>query len=446
LLDAAAVGELLWDRFFAPALCDRLDAATDGGGRRLFAWLCAFHDVGKATPAFQGQVDGLAQRVRDAGLACHGLGPYPARKWRHERASAWVLLQVTTAAGWAEESQAWVWPLVAGHHGVFPSRGDVRPPRRNLHGREVEWTQVQQALADVAALAAGYSDLTEAEPSSQPARAVQLALSGLVIMADWIASDEHHFPGVDDWTQVTPQHARERAARAWDALGLHRGWGRLSTVPSDPIAERFAVQPRASQRAVVQAAQAMPEPGLLVLEAPTGEGKTEAALAAAEVLAARFGDDGVFVGMPTQATSDPMLRRVGTWATHIEAGMQIALLHGKRRFNPEWQALLERRPSHPQHSASGEPVDEHGVRDDFGTGAVVPADVDHGGDSQEALAAVQDWLLGPKRGLLAPTAVGTIDQLLFAATRTKHVALRFAGLAGKVVVLDEVHAIDIYMQ
>lgn len=446
LFDAAAVGELLWDRFFAPALCDHLDAATDGDGRRFFAWLCAFHDVGKATPAFQHQVDWLAQRVHDAGLACHGLGPHPARKWRHERASAWVLLQATSAVGWADESQAWVWPLVAGHHGVFPSRGDVRPPRRKLHGREAEWTQVQQALADVATLAAGYSDLADAEPSSQPSRAVQLALSGLVIMADWIASDEHHFPGVDDWTQVTPEHARERATRAWDALGLRRGWGRLSTVPSDPIAERFAVEPRASQRAVVQAAHAMPEPGLLVLEAPTGEGKTEAALAAAEVLAARFGNDGVFVGMPTQATSDPMLWRVGTWANHIDEGMQVALLHGKRRFNPEWQALLERRPSHPQHSPSGEPLDEHGLPDVFSAASVVPADIDHGGDSEEALAAVQDWLLGPKRGLLAPTAVGTVDQLLFAATRTKHVALRFAGLAGKVVVLDEVHAADIYMQ
>ena len=59
--------------------------------------------------------------------------------------------------------------------------------------------------------------------------------------------------------------------------------------------------------------------------------------------------------------------------------------------------------------------------------------------------APAEWFLGRKRGLLSPFVVGTIDQLLFAATRTKHVMLRAAGLMGKVVVLDEVHAADVYM-
>ncbi|WP_255360399.1 CRISPR-associated helicase Cas3', partial [Frankia sp. EI5c] len=46
---------------------------------------------------------------------------------------------------------------------------------------------------------------------------------------------------------------------------------------------------------------------------------------------------------------------------------------------------------------------------------------------------------------MAPVTVGTIDHVLHAATRTKHVMLRQAGLAGRVVVLDEVHAYDVYM-
>src|SRR5262249_39417472 len=57
-----------------------------------------------------------------------------------------------------------------------------------------------------------------------------------------------------------------------------------------------------------------------------------------------------------------------------------------------------------------------------------------------------EWLLGRNRGLLGSLVVGTVDQLLYAATRTKHVMLRFAGLAGKVGIVDEGDAADIYME
>src|SRR5262249_58880964 len=72
-------------------------------------------------------------------------------------------------------------------------------------------------------------------------------------------------------------------------------------------------------------------------EARMGEGKTEAALAVAEVLGRRFGADGVFVGMPTQATSDPMYLRVLAWAQSIDRGLPVALLHGKRRVHRAWR-------------------------------------------------------------------------------------------------------------
>lgn len=97
----------------------------------------------------------------------------------------------------------------------------------------------------------------------------------------------------------------------------------------------------------MQAARDMEGPGLLVVEAPMGEGKTKAALMAAEILAARFGADGVFVGMPTQATSDPMFGQVRAWLQALGRGddlaSQVALLHGKRMFNKEWRGLVEGR-------------------------------------------------------------------------------------------------------
>src|ERR1019366_8097647 len=60
-------------------------------------------------------------------------------------------------------------------------------------------------------------------------------------------------------------------------------------------------------------------------------------------------------------------------------------------------------------------------------------------------AMAAEWLTHRKRGLLAPYGVGTIDQALMAALQSKHVFVRLLGLAGKVVVIDEVHAYDTYM-
>jgi CRISPR-associated endonuclease/helicase Cas3 len=54
------------------------------------------------------------------------------------------------------------------------------------------------------------------------------------------------------------------------------------------------------------------------------------------------------------------------------------------------------------------------------------------------------WFAGSKRGILAPFAVGTIDQALMAVMNVKHGFVRTFGLAGKVVILDEVHSYDAY--
>jgi len=439
LLDTVAVAELMWDHFLAPTLKSQLDAVSDGGGRALWAWLCGVHDVGKATPAFQQQAKELAPAVRSTGLSWDHLPVRANQRWRHERASARIVKNATRAAGWDCHATGWVWPLQAGHHGRFCAKGELRPEDRELHGRGPEWDRAQQAVLHLVTVSCGFSDLAAVEPTAPPPRAVQLAVAGLIIMADWIASDETHFTGIDDLRRVSLEEARRRATEAWSVLGLRGGWGPLPQPGGDVIQRRFGFPARPAQQMVVDAARDLPAPGLLLVEAPMGEGKTEAALAAAEVLASRFGADGLFVGMPTQATSDPMFLRSCGWAEQIAPGIQVALLHGKRRFNRWWRDLDKRRP----RPAVPVALDPFGM-DDTPPSAINEIGVGDGDEAYGVEAAVE-WLQGRKRGLLAPVVVGTIDQLLFAATRTRHVSLRYAGLAGKVVVLDEVHAADLYM-
>ncbi|GAA4612849.1 CRISPR-associated helicase Cas3' [Actinoallomurus liliacearum] len=440
LLDTAAVAELIWDRYLAVSVKRMLDevAGGPGLGRRFFAWLCGVHDCGKATPAFQHVDEDAADAVWRAGLTWDRHVVKKSRR-RHDKAGGELIRRALAQAGWGEDQIGWVWPLVAGHHGSFPSLGQLRDRTRGqLQGKGRVWAQAQSALVTVFTKELGFADLAQVQPKTIPSRAAQLQLSGFVVMADWIASDERYFVGIDELEKVSMSAARGRAVAAWQQLGLRGGWGTLAFPGAGLFGERFGCEPRPSQVQALEVARRMGGPGLMVLEAPMGEGKTNTALAVVEVLAARFGADGVFVGMPTQATSDPMFTKVRDWVAKVSPGLesQVALLHGKRRFNSEWRELLAAAGEDPAGHHGGVQEDEYGLE--------VEDWWNEPGCCEERKVPAE-WFLGRMRGLLSPFVVGTIDQLLFAATRTRHVMLRTAGLAGKVVVLDEVHAADVYM-
>lgn len=143
-----------------------------------------------------------------------------------------------------------------------------------------------------------------------------------------------------------------------------------------------------------------------------GEGKTEAALAAAELIAEKRGLSGIFFALPTQATSDGIFPRIIKWAKKHEGNSSIRLVHGKAQFNRDLK--------------------------DLGFSSI---NVNEGKDT----VFVSDWAHGRKRALLNDFVVGTIDQVLMAGLKQKHVMLRHLGLANKVVIIDECHAYDTYM-
>jgi len=170
----------------------------------------------------------------------------------------------------------------------------------------------------------------------------------------------------------------------------------------------------------------------LVIEAPMGEGKTEAALLAAETLAARTGAGGVFVALPTRATSNAMFGRMLQWLDRLPSlgDAPVHLAHGKAALDDKYSDLLRRAPRLAAIDLDGQET-RTDARRDVRAGAT-------------ELVAHQ-WLRGRKKGILSSFVVGTIDQLLFTGLKTRHLALRHLAIAGKVVVIDEVHAYDAYM-
>ncbi|MBO4208855.1 CRISPR-associated helicase Cas3' [Micromonospora echinofusca] len=425
LADTADVAGQLWDHWLSPAARRRIADELPGGdtdARTLAVWIAGVHDIGKATPAFAHQAHHLAERMRDHGLGYHrDLIRADRRYAPHATAGHLVLADWLHQQDWTDPHPYAV--IVGGHHGIPPTDQGLRDVRTRAHllGDQL-WQDVQHELLTWMAERSGAGERLsdwDTAPLSQP---VQALLTGLVITADWIASNEDYFPYLLDATDD------DRLRSGWELLDLPAPWH--PAAPPSSVDELFAARfvlpagatPRPVQRTVAELAETMPVPGMMIVEATMGEGKTEAALAAVETLARRTGASGCYLALPTRATSDAMFGRMLSWLrrlpdTHIGRGARdVRLAHGKAALNADYDRL--RITSLPTGIAE----------DDGGT------DI-----------GVHRWLAGPKRTLLSSFVVGTIDQLLFAALRSKHLVLRHLGLAGKIVVIDEAHAYDVYM-
>lgn len=433
--DTAAVAGRLWDQWL-PGSVRRVVAATvdgdDARARRLLVWLAGIHDVGKATPAFAVQCPPLADGMTRAGLPVKG--PYADRReLRHELAGHACLVRWLGARhGWSEVDAHRLAVVVGGHHGVAPTFEQVRdaPHRRELLGQG-RWTEVQEEYLDRQARFLDDGDLAEIVVPSQPA---QVLMTAMVILADWIASN------ADLFSYSTIHTTQTRLDHAWEKLELPAPWRSApeSADVDDLVARRFGFSgpARPVQARAVKAAMSVEDPGLIVIEAPMGEGKTEAALLAAESLAERTGSGGCFIALPTQATTDAMFGRVRAWLDRLpgEGSRSVFLAHGKASLNDDYQGLI--REGRVTAIAVDDETDAQPGRRTEAAGFA----------PQLALATVvHEWLQGRKKGVLASFVVGTVDQALFSALKSRHLMLRHLALASKVVVIDEVHAYDTYM-
>ncbi|MFJ2738837.1 CRISPR-associated helicase Cas3' [Streptomyces sp. NPDC087440] len=448
--DSAAVAGLLWDEWLPANVRALIAGALPGGeseARLLLVWLAGVHDIGKATPAFACQVDSLADGMRAQGLEMRTQRAYgPERRLAPHALAGQMLLGewLQERHGWSGRQSGQFAVVVGGHHGVPPENLQIMDLDAHpylLRGRGASgaaWRRVQGELLDACAEEFGVGELLGGWRAVRLSQPVQVLLSAGVILADWIASNPGLFPYV---LKENSRSGSRRIAAAWQGLNLTRPWQ-----PEEPVGTaqelfgaRFALPPGAKVRpvqdAAVRWARSMPVPGLMVIEAPMGEGKTEAALAVAEIFAARAGAGGVFFALPTMATGNAMFPRLLDWLERLplEEGSRYSVLlaHSKAALNEEYAGLVREGR---QQVAAVELDAEMSEGRLSGQGRLAPAEL-----------IAHAWLHGRKKAMLASFVAGTIDQLLFAGLKSRHLVLRHLAVAGKVVVIDEAHAYDTYM-
>lgn len=426
LRDSADVAGFIWDNQLSRRVRSIIGAGDGSSGRVRYRFTAGVHDVGKCTPAFEIQgPTALLEICRDAGFDLDPRVAHDRHQLPHSIASHVILATwLVNRHGWPKDRASEFAIVVGGHHGVYPTASQLvtASSATALLGTGL-WSSTQFQLLDDAAERTGAIDYLDAWANQGLSTSQQVLLSGAVIVADWIASNADLFP-----YDLSTGHLDERTASAWNLLGLPPAW--RAVPPTDNadalLRERFEVsggRARPVQSAVLEIAATLPDPGLFIIEAPMGSGKTEAALMLAEHLAATTHSGGVFFALPSMATSDAIFSRVLAWVSRLPGhgdNVSIRLAHGRSELNDEYRGIASRG----YFRGIGDPADE-------------PAD--------NVNALVHSWFNGRKKATLADFVVGTIDQVIMAALKTRHLVLRHLGLAGKVVIIDEVHAADSYM-
>lgn len=370
--------------------------------------LAALHDLGKITPGFQRKClawleeKGLVKIERNACWdtsmeSDHG-------KVSHSSIQSFLLNQRSDG-----RTAKYLSTVLGGHHGrlssptdrIYRPSGAITDTYSNIDW-DAERNDAAQRLWDYFV----ESSPTFAISTESPAL---WWLAGLTTVADWIGSDERYFPA-----DKSPEKPLETALQALESIGFRSAeliqnlsFHDLFHDPDKPDVEWLPNEMQLNTLATVK------QPGVYVIEAPMGMGKTEAALWAAYQLLVAGKATGIYFALPTQATSNRMHIRMNEFIRRISSTHSSSrLIHGN-----SW--LMDKNAS------------------------LLPVATGNGPISNDARVG-RDWFASAKRALLAPFGIGTVDQALLGVVAAKHFFVRQFALAGKVVILDEVHSYDVY--
>jgi len=425
-LDVAAVGVAYLEQSSLLKSCCGLLNCSKQAFLSWSAFLLALHDLGKFSEAFQSQRPDLI-------FALQKREPNPTKIYseRHDSLGYWLwdeylvdemLLKIGIDDSRQTQRSLKCWLLaVTGHHGMPPkSYGNLDNFFRNEDKRttaDFVQAMARLLLTDEAKRIPTNTDEKDFQHLSEM---LSWWFAGVTVLADWLGSNTRFFPYKNQTTDLDRywEYAKSQATEALAKSGVSPSAienGRSFKDLFQKIQEASPLQQWAVSVDIPQA------PQIYLLEDVTGAGKTEAAMMLAYRLMGQGLAEGFFIGLPTMATANAMYKRVAeVYQKLFTDNANLVLAHGHKKLVEEFAATI------------------------------FPPDTPEQDDAQldeTASARCSAWLADhSKRALLASAGIGTIDQALLAVLHSKHQSLRLLGLFNKVLIVDEVHACDAYMQ
>lgn len=373
--------------------------------------LASLHDLGKISPGFQRKCEAWLKENNLVNLSITSCWD-TSMESDHGKVSHAAIQDFLLEMGIDRKTAKYVSTVLGGHHGYLDcpnDRGYQPDMAMSENYSNIDWDAERMSNArqvwDRFLTSPISFSLTDATPALW-------WLAGLTSVADWIGSDERFFSTKTSKEEIDKA---ANAARALDVIGLHK----VQLVRDLSFHDLFHDQKVPEKVWIPNEMQknthfTVSGPGVYVIEAPMGMGKTEAALWAAYRLLVLGRARGIYFALPTQVTSNRIHLRMNDFLRRIAPETSNSyLIHGN-----SWLMETDNRL---QPAATGKKE-----------------------NASEDARVGRDWFTSTKRALIAPFGVGTVDQALLGIVAAKHFFVRHFALAGKVVILDEIHSYDLY--
>lgn len=392
-----------------------------------FAYFLAWHDIGKFANGFQALFKHNHPQLVS-------VDPSKSYYSRHDSLGFWLWnesLKHQPNIKLEQHSEdiddlfdTWLL-IMTGHHG--------KPPERGADGNLSFNEQDKQATLDYI-IALNQLFIVDNNLAHYPfhffdmnyhkkLKQISWLIAGLTVISDWLGSNEQFFPFCSQpmpLDEYWHNHAMLKAEKA------------IATLPTaSPITSfsdiknlfPFIEKPTPLQHQALTCQLSDNGAELFIMEDVTGAGKTEASMILAHRLMTAKKAQGIYIGLPTQATANAIYQRTAQVYEQLyqaDSHPSLVLAHGSSYMNPHFtQTILNQDDISQQKYPKGE---------------------------QSVSGECNEWFVDTrKKSLLAEVGVGTLDQALMAIMPFKHQSLRLLGLRHKLLILDEVHAYDSYM-
>ncbi|HNN07104.1 MAG TPA: CRISPR-associated endonuclease Cas3'', partial [Leptospiraceae bacterium] len=354
MLDVAAVAEEVLNR--EPESTKMLYAEDYGlpweEAKGWILFFVALHDIGKATPAFQYKIPDIFKDLNKIGLT---ISNRTLEKWKekspisHGELSVSLLTDYLKTFGYEFEMAKFISEAVGIHHGHRTSPTVLRNIKPDEKGNET-WSSIRNKLID--SLLSNWNLKKENIQNIESlSSAGFMRLAGLTAFADWIGSNTEYFQYAKEPEKYFSlneylKEAKEKAIKALDSLGWHKKSSLLSKPDSlenifSYLSKPEPFKPRPLQIKIKEIVDNAHKPILILIEAPMGEGKTEASLYAHLKLQNNLKHRGMYIALPTQATGNSMFKRVAKFLEEMKHPivLDLQLLHGAAFLNDNFLKL-----------------------------------------------------------------------------------------------------------